>query len=190
MARSCILILGGARSGKSRFAQEMASQLGKEVLFVATGQALDEEMRRRIEEHKKSRPSSWRTIEAPTAVGRKILEEVSDAQVVIVDCFTLLVSNVIDRCAGEGGPEQVDAELVCEKLAIEVEELVECIESTNASFILISNEVGMGLVPENRLGRMYRDLLGKTNQTFASHADEVYLMVAGLAVDIKGSKGF
>lgn len=185
MGKKCILVLGGARSGKSKFALEMASRSSDKVLFVATGEPLDEEMKQRIEEHKRSRPPTWRTVEVPTGVGRRIRKDIRDAQVVILDCLTLLVSNVIGECASETDAGEISVELVEEKLDVEIRELVECIEGTNASFVLISNEVGMGLVPENRLGRMYRDLLGSTNQTLARRADEVYLMVAGLAVDMK-----
>ena len=184
MGKRCFLVLGGARSGKSRFAQEMASQLGDRVLFVATGEALDEEMRLRIEEHKKGRPPNWRTIEVPIGVGKRIREEFGDAHVVILDCLTLLVSNVIRQCGADA--EQVDPRLVEDRLEREIKELVECIEGMDASFIIISNEVGMGLVPGNRLGRLYRDLLGKANQELARRADEVRLMVAGIAVDVKG----
>ena len=183
MEKKCILVLGGARSGKSRFAQEMASQLGERVLFVATGEALDEEMRLRIEDHKKSRHPNWRTIEVPIGVGKRIQKEFSDAQVVIIDCLTLLVSNVIGQCSGDA--EQVDPKLAEDRLALEIKELVECIDGIDASFIIVSNEVGMGLVPESRLGRLYRDLLGKANQELARHADEVRLMLAGIPVVIK-----
>ncbi len=188
MAKKCILVLGGARSGKSRFAQEMAPQLGEKVLFVATGEALDEEMKQRIEEHKKSRPSSWRTIEVPIGVGKRIREEIRDARVVILDCLTLLVSNVIGQCAGEVDPGQVDAGLAEEKLAAEIKELVECIDSTDASFIIVSNEVAMGLVPDNRLGRIYRDFLGEMNQKLALRASEVYLMIAGVPMVVKATQ--
>ena len=184
MAKQCILILGGARSGKSHFAKEMALCLGDKVLFVATGEALDEEMRQRIEEHKRNRPSSWRSVEVATGVGKRIREEVGDAQVVIVDCLTLLVSNVIGQCGDD--PEQISAELVQERLTTEVDELIGCINDSTATFILVSNEVGMGLVPGNRLGRLYRDLLGRVNQLLAQRADEVYIMVAGIPVEVKG----
>ena len=183
MKGKCILILGGVRSGKSQFAQEMASRMGEGVLFVATGEPLDEEMRQRIEEHRRMRPSNWRTVEAPLRVGRRIGEEIGSAEVVILDCLTLLVSNVIGQC---GDPEQVDAGLVSEKLAVEIEELAACIEKVEASFILVSNEVGMGLVPDNRLGRLYRDCLGKANRELAQRAGSVYLMVAGIPMVVKG----
>ena len=183
MRGKCILILGGVRSGKSQFAQELASQIGGPVLFVATGEALDEEMRQRIEDHKRARPSGWRTVEAPLSVGRRISEEIGSAEVVILDCLTLLASNVIGEC---GDPEQIDAGLVSEKLAVEIEELAACIEKVEASFILVSNEVGMGLVPDNRLGRLYRDCLGKANRELAHRADTVYFMVAGIPMRVKG----
>jgi adenosylcobinamide kinase/adenosylcobinamide-phosphate guanylyltransferase len=185
MTRQLVLILGGARSGKSRFAQETASRLGERVLFVATAEALDEEMRRRIEEHKRARPSAWRTLEAPYDVGRRICDEAGSAQVVIVDCLTLLVSNLIGRCGGDS--EHIDADLFGERLKHEIRELVDSINSVQASFIVVSNEVGMGLVPDSSLGRLYRDHLGKANQDLAQRADLVYFMVAGMPMVVKGA---
>jgi adenosylcobinamide kinase/adenosylcobinamide-phosphate guanylyltransferase len=183
MRGKCILILGGVRSGKSQLAQDMASRLGGPVLFVATGEAQDEEMRQRIEAHRKARPSSWRTVEAPVGVGPRVREHIGGARIVIVDCLTLLVSNVIGRC---GDPGQLDAGLVSQKVAAEIEELAECIGEVEATFILVSNEVGMGLVPDNRLGRTYRDCLGKANRELAQRADAVHFMVAGIPITVKG----
>lgn len=185
MEKRCILILGGARSGKSRFAQKVAAEFGKRVLCVATGEAHDEEMRQRIDEHRRNRPPSWRTLEVPVNVGRSILEEIGNAQVVVLECLTLLLSNVISECTTEGDPEAVDVSLLGERLDVELRELMEAINTVRASCIVVSNEVGLGLVPANRLGRLYRDLLGKANQTFAKHADEVYLMVAGIPLRLK-----
>jgi len=184
MAKQCILILGGARSGKSRLAKEMALRLGGKVLFVATGEARDEEMEQRIEKHKRERPPTWRSAELPTDVGRRLRREIGNAQVVIVDCLTLLVSNIIGRCGDD--PEQVSAELVEARLTAEIDELTGCIDGSAATFILVSNEVGMGLVPENRVGRLYRDLLGKVNQTIARRADRVYFMLSGVPLNLKG----
>jgi adenosylcobinamide kinase/adenosylcobinamide-phosphate guanylyltransferase len=183
MTRKCVLILGGVRSGKSQFAQELASRIGGPVLFVATGEALDEEMRQRIEDHKKARPSDWRTVEAPVGVGPIVREQIGDARVVIVDCLTLLVSNVMGRC---GDPEGIDTGPVSQRVAVEIEELMDCIDQVEATFIVVSNEVGMGLVPDNRLGRTYRDCLGRVNRDLAQRADAVRLMVAGIAMTIKG----
>ncbi len=176
---SIIFILGGARSGKSRYAQELADRLGPRVLYVATAEALDGEMKARIEAHRRSRPSSWRTLEARAGVAEAIASEKADAEVVIIDCLTLLVSNLL--ADGSAGAE------ACEKRVMgEVEDLLALMETAKPDFIVVSNEVGLGLVPPNPLGRVYRDVLGLANQMVARHADEVYLMVAGIPVPLKG----
>ena len=187
MSRKCVLVIGGAGSGKSRFAQELASKLGEAVLFVATAEAGDEEMRQRIERHKKARSAAWRTLEATSHLGSRIGEKIGGAQVVIVDCITLLVSNIFSQYSDQSG-EQINAPLVEQGLIAEVGELIECTSRLDASFIIVSNEVGLGLVPANRMGRLYRDLLAKANQMLAQTADEVYLMVAGLPLKIKPAK--
>ncbi|MFC1864903.1 bifunctional adenosylcobinamide kinase/adenosylcobinamide-phosphate guanylyltransferase [Chloroflexota bacterium] len=184
-----ILLIGGARSGKSHFAQELAMRSGKPVLFVATAEAGDEEMRHRIEEHRRTRPAAWSTLEVTMHVGNEILQKIGGAQVVIVDCITLLVNNVFSQYADPTG-EQIDTSLVEKEVTSEINELVECINRSGASFIVVTNEVGMGLVPANKIGRLYRDLLGKANQLLAEQADEVCLMVAGLPLTIKPARHF
>ncbi len=184
MKGTCILILGGARSGKSRFALDVAADLGEKVLFVATAEAHDEEMRLKIEEHKKNRPSAWRTLEVPVHVGKAMRAEVGGVDVAIVDCVTLLVANVLLSC---GEPEQVDADEARAKVSTEIDELVECIDTTDTNYVVVSNEVGLGLVPDTHVGRIYRDLLGWSNQELARRADRVYLLVAGLPMLVKGS---
>ncbi|MFC1988079.1 bifunctional adenosylcobinamide kinase/adenosylcobinamide-phosphate guanylyltransferase [Chloroflexota bacterium] len=179
-----ILLIGGVRSGKSHFAQELALKSGKPVLFVATAVAGDEEMRQRIEEHRRTRPTAWRTLEVTTHVGDEIRQKIGGAKVVIVDCITLLVSNIFSQYADQTG-EHIDASLVEEGVTGEISELVECINCLDATFIIVTNEVGSGLVPANQMGRLYRDLLGRANQLLAGQADEVHLMVAGLPVTIK-----
>ncbi|MCK4402966.1 MAG: bifunctional adenosylcobinamide kinase/adenosylcobinamide-phosphate guanylyltransferase [Dehalococcoidia bacterium] len=198
MAKSFILILGGVRSGKSGFAQSMAAKLGRKVLFVATGQPLDEEMASRIEEHKRMRPKNWRTLEIDVKVGQRLKERIEDADVVLLDCLTLLVSNILTRegrepfsspSTGEDEGEGENGEAIseAEKLVVdEIDELIECINRHQGIFIVVSNEVGLGLVPESKLGRVYRDLLGRANQLLAQHADEVYFMASGIPVRIKG----
>ena len=183
-----ILITGGARSGKSRFAQELALKLGEPVLFVATAEAGDEEMRRRIEEHQKSRPAAWSTLEITTHIGSQVSQKIFGVKVVIVDCITLLVNNIFSQHSQQT-EEQIDASLIEKEVNNEIGELVECINRVDASFIMVTNEVGTGLVPVSRVGRLYRDLLGRANQTLAEHADEIYLMVAGLPVLIKPAPG-
>jgi adenosylcobinamide kinase/adenosylcobinamide-phosphate guanylyltransferase len=178
------LILGGARSGKSQFAQEMARKNGGQVLFVATASAGDEEMQRRIKKHREERPYDWRTLEAGTDIGPRINRDIGRAQTVIVDCVTLLVSNIIGRHADENDDAVIEAEIMAE-----IEDLIGCFDDADVGFIIVSNEVGLGLVPADRISRLYRDLLGRSNQRLAQRVDEVYLMVAGIPVAIKKGEG-
>jgi adenosylcobinamide kinase/adenosylcobinamide-phosphate guanylyltransferase len=181
-----ILLIGGAGSGKSRFAQELALKLGGAVLFVATAVAGDEEMLKRINKHRRKRPPAWSTLEVTTEVGKNILQKIGGARVVIIDCITLLANNIFSQYSEQGG--QIDAPLIEKRLTAEIEELIECTKQLDASFIIVTNEVGLGVVPPTRLGRLYRDLLARANQKLAEAADEVYLMVAGLAVPIKPAR--
>ena len=182
-----ILIIGGARSGKSNFAQELALKSAQPVLFVATAEAGDEEMRQRIEEHQKVRPATWSTLEATTHVGSQVLKKIGKAQTVIVDCITLLINNIFNQYSDPSG-EQIDAPLIEKEVMAEIGELVDCINQVNANFIIVTNEVGLGLVPANKMSRLYRDLLGRANQIMAQRADEIYLMVAGIPLPIKPAK--
>lgn len=152
------------------------------MLFVATAEAGDAEMRARIEEHRRARPASWRTLEAATDVGRQIEARIGDARVVIVDCITLLVNNVFNLY---GSDIEAKASLVEEKTLAEIRDLAVYAGHLNADFIIVTNEVGLGLVPTTALGRLYRDLLGKANQMLAAQADQVYFMVSGLPLRIK-----
>ena len=189
-----ILVTGGARSGKSHFAQELAVKSGKQVLFVATAEAGDAEMRQRIKAHQLSRPAIWGTLEVTTNVGSEILKKAGGStrrsldagkvQLVIVDCITMLVNNVFNRHA-DRTLEQIDAALAEKEVVREIGELINCFNRLDATFILVTNEVGMGLVPANPIDRLYRDLLGKANRLLAEQVDEVYLMVSGLPVRIK-----
>ena len=182
--KKVILLLGGARSGKSHFAQEYAQRDGEKVLFVATATAGDEDMRLRIAKHKKDRPSNWRTLEAITEIGTQIEAHAGDAELIIIDCITMLVNNIFSHYDEQQFDSISDAVLEKEVIA-EIEQLQHCLKKVNASFLIISNEVGLGLVPDNRMGRLYRDILGRANQMLAQTADEVYLMVAGIPLRIK-----
>ncbi len=177
-SKKVTFVLGGARSGKSYFAQKLARKLGKKVLFVATAEPLDKEMQARIEEHKKLRPSYWRTLEIASGIAGEIETQSGDAEVVVVDCLTLLVSNIVTKNSDYNQAEK--------RVIAEINELINCLDRLNASFIIVSNEVGLGIVPENELARFYRDLLGKVNQLISQKADEVYFMVAGIPLKIKG----
>lgn len=180
--KQLILILGGARSGKSNFAQALAEKLGRQVTFLATAQAGDEEMRRRIEAHRLARPAHWRTIEAPRRVAEALEAEAGRAEVVLLDCMALLIANLLL----EGGEDATEEE-ACSLATAEVAALLKAFARGAADLIVVSNEVGLGVVPPYPLGRVYRDLLGRINQTLAAAADQVYWLVAGLPVEIKAS---
>jgi adenosylcobinamide kinase/adenosylcobinamide-phosphate guanylyltransferase len=183
-----ILILGGARSGKSTFAQELAGNLGGEhVLYVATAQAGDEEMQQRIAAHRQVRPSTWQTVEAPIDVGKAIHDALAIGPVnaVLLDCLTLLVSNVILQGASEDDPDNMDESAAWERVEAELDGVLDPFRAGDMPWIVVSNEVGWGLVPPYPLGRVYRDLLGRANQRMAAMADQVYLMIAGMPVDVK-----
>ncbi len=169
-------VVGGARSGKSSYAERLALQNGGSVLYVATAQAGDAEMEARIQAHRARRPATWRTLEAPLKVGAAVCQalEQEPADVVLLDCLTLLASNVILRL-----PETAVESEAIQTLLEEVDALLACMEKSNARWIIVSNEVGMGLVPPYPLGRVYRDALGRANQKLAAAAEEVVFMVAG-----------
>jgi adenosylcobinamide kinase/adenosylcobinamide-phosphate guanylyltransferase len=186
-----ILLLGGARSGKSTYAENLAKQDGGSVLYVATAEAKDEEMDLRIEKHHASRPDDWGLIEAPRNVAEALRESRSGESVVLVDCITFLVSNYLVAAAGpEEDPfdkpsanpfdEDIEAEVVAD-----VEALAAYAQAEDVTMLVVSNEVGMGLVPPYELGRAYRDILGRANQILARHADEVMLLVAGIPMTVK-----
>jgi adenosylcobinamide kinase / adenosylcobinamide-phosphate guanylyltransferase len=165
------LILGGARSGKSDYAQKLAGARGEsQVLFVATAQAGDDEMRSRIEKHRAERDSRWRTLETARDLARALAAE-PPARIVLIDCVTLWVTNVLLSDANA--------------MMREVDELLAWHRAGDAELIVVSNEVGMGIVPDNELGRSYRDLLGAVNRKLAAKADQVYFMVAGIPMQIK-----
>jgi len=167
---SClVLITGGARGGKSSFAQTQAWALGQDrVSLIATAQPLDEEMRSRIAKHQSERPATWQTLEEPLEVAQALRR--AQNQVVVLDCLTLWVSNLL--LAGRG-------------VASEVEHLLAVYTETGKALLVVTNEVGWGIVPENPLARRYRDLLGAANRRIAEQADTVYLLVAGIPLRIK-----
>lgn len=170
-----IFITGGARSGKSDFAQEMAEQRQGQRLYLATAQALDDEMKSRIQNHKLKRGERWDTLEESVNLGPAIQSVKNDYEAVLLDCLTLWLSNILCR------------ESAGEALLPEVREsFFKSLDFFSKTLIVVSNEVGMGIVPENPLARIYRDQLGFINQRMAQRADEVYLLVSGIPVKIKG----
>ena len=173
-------ILGAVRSGKSGFALSLADRTGGQALFVATAEALDEEMRERIERHRRERPEHWRTVEAPVGVGEALRTETRDADVVLIDCLSFLVANIM-------GEDTEGAAALDARLDAEIDSLLAAYQDGAATFIVVSNEVGMGVVPAYASGRLFRDALGRANQKLARAADRVYWMVAGLPVEVKAS---
>ena len=177
------LILGGARSGKSSFAEQLAAKLGGSVSYIATAQALDQEMHARIKQHKSNRPSNWKTMEIATDIANKLGENIYHSNVILLDCITLLVSNHIMRSSSDiNQPNEIEAK---KSVSEEIESLITTIQGRSSHWIIVSNEVGMGLVPPYPSGRLYRDLLGWANQQLAEAADHVYFMVSGIPWKIK-----
>ncbi len=174
------LILGGARSGKSSYAQSLAEGTGETVTFIATAQALDDEMTARIQKHRSERPAGWQTLEAPLEVAAQVQQIQTD--VVVLDCLTLLASNLLMRFVKD---DLVDEAAFMQALQKETNELIRTIREQKQDWIVISNEVGLGLVPPYQMGRVYRDGLGWANQRLAREADKVIFMVAGIPTVIK-----
>jgi adenosylcobinamide kinase/adenosylcobinamide-phosphate guanylyltransferase len=186
------LLLGGARSGKSTFAEKRAKEIGGEkVLYLATSESKDEEMQERVIKHRADRPSAWDTVEAPRNVAQAIRQVRSDASVILLDCMTFLVANhLMDAAAPEDDPfddpsaDPFDAKIETAVVA-EVNALIDYVKEADVELIVVSNEVGLGLVPAYELGRAYRDVLGRANQILARHADEVLFLVAGIPMKVK-----
>jgi adenosylcobinamide kinase/adenosylcobinamide-phosphate guanylyltransferase len=171
---SVTLVLGGARSGKSRYAQQLAGESSR-VVFVATATISDEEMRVKIERHRADRPRDWTTVEEPLDLPRVLREREAESDLIMVDCLTLYAANLLDAEGENDGAIDRRIEALCETL-----------QRTQCAIVLVSNEVGSGIVPEYPLGRRYRDLLGELNQRVAAIADDAVLMVAGLPLALKG----
>lgn len=180
MTSNLSLILGGARSGKSSYAQTFAEATGKSVTFIATAQALDEEMSARIQKHRAGRPVSWETLEIPLEIAAHVQQVKSD--VVILDCITLLVNNLLMQFVKD---DLVDEAPFMQAVQKEINELLAKISEQKQTWMIISNEVGLGLVPPYQMGRVYRDGLGWANQRLAREADKVIFMVAGIPTVIK-----
>jgi len=168
-----ILILGGARSGKSNYALSLAKNQ-KKVAFIATCQGLDKEMRGRILRHQKSRPKSWKTFEEPKELANLLVKMGNVFDCIVIDCLTLLVSNLILSGHKEGG--------IFKKIKALLAEL----KKKKAKVIIVSNEVGLGIVPASKLGRNFRDIAGRVNQIAAKEADEVYFTISGIPIKVKG----
>ncbi|MEM6464433.1 MAG: bifunctional adenosylcobinamide kinase/adenosylcobinamide-phosphate guanylyltransferase [Pseudomonadota bacterium] len=164
-------VLGGARSGKSGFAERLIEESGLEAVYVATGRAFDTEMEARIGVHQQRRGNMWRTVEEPLALADVLKDEASEGRAVLVDCLTLWLTNLM--------MEERD-------LPTEAQRLADGLSGLSGAVVLVSNEVGFGIVPDNRMARDFRDHAGRLHQMIAERADQVYLMAAGLPLKMKG----
>jgi adenosylcobinamide kinase / adenosylcobinamide-phosphate guanylyltransferase len=171
---SVTLVLGGVRSGKSRYAQQLAEQ-SRQVVFVATAKVTDDEMRAKIDRHREDRPNEWLTVEEPLDLPKVLRQHELGCEVMVVDCLTIFAANLMET---EGENEKA--------IELRVEALYEALQAVQCSVVVVSNEVGSGVHPVSPLGRRYRDLLGEINQGVARIADDVVLMVAGLPLALKG----
>ena len=184
MARRTILLIGGARSGKSSYAENLAREIGGQVLFVATAEARDEEMKTRITAHQKSRPDHWHTLEVPCNVGNCIAGDSREYDTLVLDCVTLLVNNILCQHMLEQG-EEVNEKEVEDDVKSEIRVITEGMQKSAATYILVTNEVGEGIIPLGATTRIYRDVLGRANQMLAKACDEVFFMVAGIPLKVK-----
>jgi adenosylcobinamide kinase/adenosylcobinamide-phosphate guanylyltransferase len=171
--KKIIFITGGARSGKSDFALELAQSFAGRKAYLATARALDEEMAERIQKHKRNRPQDWQTLEEPLRVAELLKERTDHLSVILLDCLTLWISNTMI------------AKWNTKKILREADRLLEASQGMKGTLIIVSNEVGLGIVPDNPSARIFRDLTGLIHQKVARQADEVYFMVNGLPLQLK-----
>lgn len=167
-------IFGGVRSGKSTYAVELAKETGKKVSFIATCLHPDKEMRRRIEIHKQKRPKDWKTFEEFKDISTLLKKISHNSKVIIIDCLTLFISNLLTEGLNDNNIEN------------KINKMLETLKSEKCKSIIVSNEVGLGIVPRNKLARRFRDLSGKINQIVIREADNVFFMLSGLPLKIKG----
>ncbi len=178
MRKRLTLILGGIRAGKSTYAQRLAAS-GSRVLFVATAEAGDKDMEGRIKAHRESRPAEWDTLEEPINLVSALTPLLPRHDTILLDCLTLWVSNML---LAESAPESTRHDIHAATRG-----LLDLYRSGEASWVIVSNEVGLGVVPPTKLGRKYADELGRVNQLVATEADDVYFMAAGLPLSLKSS---
>lgn len=176
------LILGGARSGKSRHAETLARQSAEPVTVIATAQALDPEMAARIARHRLDRPAHWRTVEAPHELAQALRDEAAPGRQVIVDCLTLWLLNILE--GAEALEPAADADSL-PRFTRERAALLATLPQLPGTILLVSNEVGLGLVPETPLGRLFRDEAGRLNQSLAQVCEHVSFVAAGLPLALK-----
>lgn len=182
-----ILVTGGARSGKSTFAEDMAKKYGEKILYVATSKAIDDEMKERIEKHRAQRPAHWQTLEAYKDLDRELTDVVRGKDAVLLDCITIMVTNLmLEQSSDWEGLTRERVQRVESEVKTQIETLIKAAGASGIPFILVTNEVGMGVVPPSAIGRDFRDIAGRMNQILARAADEVYFCVSGIPMKVKG----
>lgn len=184
MAGKIILVTGGARSGKSSFAEKLAAGLGASVGYIATAQVYDEEMGYRVKLHQQRRPASWQTYEAPYWADKAITEAAESHKVLLFDCITLYLSNLLCLIPEDELSDERAYAMLNEQMA-KLLAAAQAAARQGTTTIFVTNEVGAGIVPENKLARLYRDLSGLANQKLAAAAEDVYAVIAGIPVNIK-----
>lgn len=186
-----VMITGGARSGKSAFAEKLAREYGEAVTYIATAVPFDDEMRERIAAHRARRPAAWSTVEMFKGIGPWLTGRADYPRLYLLDCITVMTANLLFERLGFDG-EWVKAEKagrVEKEILSEVDSLLEAAADGPFDLLLVTNEVGAGIVPENALARLYRDITGRVNQLIARRASAVYWVVSGIPVCIKGENG-
>lgn len=179
-----ILVTGGARSGKSRHAEALIAD-SPQVLYIATSQIFDEEMAARIQHHRDGRPPHWRTAECWRHLDALITPDNAPEEAILLECITTMVTNLLFAMGGDTDPDNWDYAAMEQAIEDEIRALIDACRRCPAQVVLVTNEVGMGIVPENRLARHFRDIAGRVNQRLAAAADEVWLVVSGIGVKIK-----
>lgn len=180
------LITGGARCGKSALAERLAGAHGTRVLYIATSLATDAEMAARIAHHRASRPASWRTHEGFEQLGALIAREAPRCDAILLECVTTLITNLLFARAGDGAPEAMDFVALEAEIQRQIEEMLAAGARSDCPLYLVTNEVGMGIVPEHLLARRFRDIAGRVNQRLAAAARQVHWVVSGIDMKIKG----
>lgn len=181
-----ILITGGARSGKSRHGERLAQGMAERVLYIATSMIFDDEMAERVKHHQLSRPAHWRTVEAWRDLSETISADNDPQEAILLECITTLISNLLFDFVGDTPQDSWDYAAIEAHIDAHITRLLAACAACPSPVVLVTNEVGMGIVPENRLARHFRDIAGRVNQRLAEQAEQVWLVVSGIGVKIKG----
>lgn len=182
-----ILVTGGARSGKSAHVEQLALSQCERVLYIATSVITDDEMAQRVKKHRAQRPAHWRTWEGYRDIGDVIRHHVQPGEGVVLECITTMLANLLYEASGGASPDTLDFTALEAVLQQQVDELITACQQSSAPIFVVTNELGMSITPENRLARHFVDISGRANQKLAQAAQEVWLVVSGIGVKLKGS---